>query len=80
MSQRRCGAVCHFGPRCATLNFACLDTIDEGPRPGMKKALASGERRVWRPRPIRPLSIPASTLWRSQASRSVYAPISRSIA
>ena len=32
MSQRRSGAVCHFGPRCATGNSACLDTQPRFPR------------------------------------------------
>ena len=34
MSRRGSGAVCHFGPRCATGNSARLDTINEGSRPG----------------------------------------------
>ena len=30
-------AECHFGPRCATGNSACLDTRSEVPRPGHAK-------------------------------------------
>ena len=45
MSQRRFGAVCHLGPRCATLNSARLDTINEGPRPGDVVGAGTDRRR-----------------------------------